>query len=156
MGATDDFPQLEISWPQVGAENALLQIPSFVERYPLGSRGESAFRRGRTRGLIKENKDPVGDVGKSRECSFPLDGKAYLLPDALETVQFASDNESNFLKFFWGNQKGKLRRMAARCSRAPKEWWTSLTGDQRKVQGRVGLPLLAHFLGVLKMVRQAW
>ena len=72
--ATDDFPQLEISCLQVRAENALLQIPSFVERYPPDSRGESAFRRGRKRGQIKENKDPVGDVGKSRECSFPLDG----------------------------------------------------------------------------------
>ena len=45
--------------------------------------------------------------------------------------------------------------MAARRSRAPKKWRTSLKEDQRKVQGRVNLPLLAHFLGVLKMVRQA-
>ena len=73
----DDFPQLEISWPQVQADNATLQIPSFVERCPSESHGGSAFRRGGTRELIKENKDPVGDVRKSRGCSFPLDGKAY-------------------------------------------------------------------------------
>ena len=87
---------------------------------------------------------------------FPRDEKAHLPPDVFEAVQFASDNESNFLKFFCGHQMGTLKQTAARCSRASKEWGNSLTGDQRKVQGEVNLPRLAHLLGEVTIGRQAW
>ena len=90
--------------------------------------------------MIKENEYPVKGAKRSRESSSPLDEEAHLPPDVTEAAQFASDNESNFLKFFRGNQIAKLKQNATRCSRVPEEWADSFTRDQRMAQGKANPP----------------
>ena len=51
--------QVEISWPQVAKENALLLILSFAKRDLLECHGGSTSQRRRTRELVKENKGPI-------------------------------------------------------------------------------------------------
>ena len=105
--ASEESLRVETSWPQVTKANALLEIPSFAKRDLLDGRGESTFQRRATRELVKENKDPVKHVAKSKGNGFPWGEKAHLTQDVLEAVQFVSDNESNFPKFFFGEPDSK-------------------------------------------------
>ena len=82
--------------------------------------------------MIKENENPVKRARKPGECSSPLAEMAYSPPVVLEAAQFASDNDSTFLKFR-RRQIEKLERRAARCGRASEGRRNSLAQDQRKL-----------------------
>ena len=56
-------------------------------------RGQCSERR--TRDAAREKGDPVEYVEESRKTKFPLDGRAYLQPGALEAARFNLGDESH-------------------------------------------------------------
>ena len=147
----------EIDWPQLSEENARLQIPSFKKTDPLVSHGGAAFQRKRlSQELVREKGDPVEHVKKSGKMNFPMGEKAHLPQDILEAIGFISKNEPDTIKAFWESRIEQLKKKAFNCRRATEKWKKSLTNEQKTVQGKINLPLLAHMLNELGMGGQVW
>ena len=62
--ASEESLRVEISWRQVAKDDSMLQISSFAKRDPPEGRGGSPFQGGRTRELVKENKDTFSVPGE--------------------------------------------------------------------------------------------
>ena len=90
--ASEDSLRVKINWPQVTQDNALFQILSCARTALREGRGGYVVQRDRARELLKENEDPVKHVAASRDRSFPSHKKSHLPRNALEAVQFLSDN----------------------------------------------------------------
>ena len=73
-------------------------------------------------------------MARYREAKFPLGEKAHLPRDISEAAQFASDNESNFLKLFWENEVDNLQEKAGRRQKATK----NAKDPSRQNNGRFG------------------
>ena len=69
---------------------------------------------GRSRELVRGNKNPVTRATKSEEAKFPLDETAHEPEDALAVVQLVSDNEPHFLELIPENRIESLQEKAAR------------------------------------------
>ena len=146
----------DLDWPQVTETNALLVIPSFAKKGALEFHGGSAFQRRRTKELVREKSDLVRREEMSRKVNSPLDEKAHLPQDVFEAIDFATQNDADILKEFWGNQISRLEEIEYRRRKATEKWRESLSADQIKVQGKINLPLLAIMLGKLGMGGQKW
>ena len=146
----------ELDWPELTEANAKLEIPSFTKTDTLESHGGTAFQRRRTKELVREKLDPVKHEEQSRKVKFPLDEKAHLPQDVTDAIDFVVQNDADVLKEFWGDQISRLAEIEFRCRKATRKWRNSLSEDQKKVQGKVNLPLLAIMLEKLGMGGQLW